>query len=163
MEIKIKIYNGHRPTRRVHAGHGVRRIPRQFFPCFTPLFHLILLRDLNSKLIAAVKQLLADPICVFWNMDLDRFLLHSGPLAPSEFEPGTHVRVIYSHSVTHFQVRELLESLKVLVVGAGGLGCELLKNLALSGFKHLHVIDMDTIDLSNLNRQFLFRYPPATS
>ncbi|XP_042495451.1 SUMO-activating enzyme subunit 2-like isoform X2 [Macadamia integrifolia] len=55
------------------------------------------------------------------------------------------------------QQLQAIKNAKVLMVGAGGIGCELLKTLALSGFQDIHIIDMDTIEVSNLNRQFLFR------
>lgn len=45
----------------------------------------------------------------------------------------------------------------VLVVGTGGIGCELVKNLVLTGFTKINMIDLDTIEVSNLNRQFLFQ------
>ena len=46
---------------------------------------------------------------------------------------------------------------KVLVVGAGALGNEILKNLGLLGFRDIVVMDLDRIEESNLSRTVLFR------
>ncbi|KPJ02113.1 SUMO-activating enzyme subunit 2 [Papilio xuthus] len=54
------------------------------------------------------------------------------------------------------KLTEAIANSKILVVGAGGIGCEILKNLVLTGFPQIEIIDLDTIDVSNLNRQFLF-------
>ena len=59
-------------------------------------------------------------------------------------------------------LQERLRNLKVFVVGAGAIGCEVLKTLAQMGIGTgsegvIHLTDLDTIERSNLSRQFLFR------
>lgn len=44
----------------------------------------------------------------------------------------------------------------ILVVGAGGIGCEIIKSLAVDGEYSVTVVDFDTISLSNLSRQFFY-------
>jgi len=46
--------------------------------------------------------------------------------------------------------------MKTLVVGAGGIGCEVIKSLAIDGNHSMYVIDFDTVSLSNLSRQFFY-------
>ena len=53
--------------------------------------------------------------------------------------------------------QEKLAAAKVLVVGAGALGNEVLKNLALLGVGTVLVIDLDRVEPSNLSRSVLFR------
>jgi adenylyltransferase/sulfurtransferase len=53
--------------------------------------------------------------------------------------------------------QDKLRAAKVLVIGAGALGNEIVKNLALLGIGHVVVADMDKIEGSNLSRSVLFR------
>jgi len=72
--------------------------------------------------------------------DLDILFRRDSKFAPEEFEADAEL------------LSMVQEGAHILVIGAGGLGCEILKDLALSGIKMITVIDMDKIDLTNLNR-----------
>ena len=54
-----------------------------------------------------------------------------------------------------FDGQETLKSSKMLIVGLGGLGCAAAQYLAVAGVGHLTLLDFDTVDLSNLQRQVL--------
>ena len=57
------------------------------------------------------------------------------------------------------KVQQLIQQAKVLVVGAGGLGCPAAQYLASSGVGTLGIVDYDVVSISNLHRQIL--YTPA--
>ncbi|PZF71469.1 HesA/MoeB/ThiF family protein [Taibaiella soli] len=52
--------------------------------------------------------------------------------------------------------QQKLKAAKVLMVGAGGLGCPVLQYLAAAGVGHIGIVDGDVVSLSNLQRQILY-------
>ncbi|TGD57273.1 HesA/MoeB/ThiF family protein [Flavobacterium humi] len=52
--------------------------------------------------------------------------------------------------------QEKLKNAKVLVIGAGGLGCPILQYLATAGVGTIGIVDFDVIELHNLHRQILY-------
>ncbi len=53
--------------------------------------------------------------------------------------------------------REKVENAKVMIIGAGALGNEVIKNMVLMGIGNLYIVDFDTIEMANLSRSVLFR------
>lgn len=54
--------------------------------------------------------------------------------------------------------QEKLKKAKVLVVGAGGLGCPILQYLTAAGVGNIGIVDGDTVAISNLQRQILYTF-----
>lgn len=52
--------------------------------------------------------------------------------------------------------QEKIKNAKVLVIGAGGLGCPILQYLAVSGVGKIGIVDFDIIELHNVHRQILY-------
>ncbi|CAB1329836.1 unnamed protein product [Coregonus sp. 'balchen'] len=67
-----------------------------------------------------------------WN-HVKKFLERPGPFTHPDFEPSTE------------SLGFLLETCKILVIGAGGLGCELLKNLMLDGRKQMWLLTLSIV------------------
>nr|QCI06563.1 Molybdopterin biosynthesis protein [Erythroglossum lusitanicum] len=68
--------------------------------------------------------------------------------------------ISYSKHITLDNVglngQKRLKKAKVLIIGAGGLGCPAILYLVASGIGYIGIADHDTIKLSNLNRQILY-------
>ena len=67
-----------------------------------------------------------------------------------------YARQIVMHEIDEDGQQALLSS-KIAVLGAGGLGSVVIANLAAAGVGELIICDNDIIDLSNLNRQIIYR------
>src|SRR5689334_21050060 len=71
--------------------------------------------------------------------------------SPSAMDRDATLRLIKWFSI------DTVRAAKILVVGAGAIGNEVLKNLALLGVGNIFIIDRDKIEISNLSRSVLYR------
>ena len=81
------------------------------------------------------------------------------PVAP---EKPLHIPNLQTDRLGTFEFiswweREKVQNAHVLVVGAGALGNDVIKNLALMGVGYIYIVDFDTIEAANLSRSVLFR------
>ena len=75
----------------------------------------------------------------------------------------TFIKEEYNLYARHFKLQIVglagqrrIKQAKILVVGAGGLGCPAMLYLAIAGIGYIGIIDDDSVNVSNLNRQILY-------
>jgi adenylyltransferase/sulfurtransferase len=88
---------------------------------------------------------------------------HTAPLrVPIAPEKPIHIPNLKTDRLGTFEFiswwdREKVQNAKVMVIGAGALGNEVIKNLSLMGIGHLFIVDFDKVEAANLSRSVLFR------
>ncbi|MEV7099520.1 ThiF family adenylyltransferase [Amycolatopsis sp. NPDC051045] len=84
-----------------------------------------------------------------------------GGLSPAERERYGRSKVLFrwmdrTPRRTSWDTQLLLRGARVVVIGVGGVGCTAAQTLVVSGVGHVHCVEPDVVELSNLNRQILF-------
>lgn len=98
--------------------------------------------------------------------DLDESgLIQDGSDTGQDFAPAEHQRYArnlaffetYASSATSkYEFQRRIGNTKVAVLGVGGVGSHILIDLVAIGFTDIRIVDFDTVELSNLNRQILY-------
>ncbi|KEG09550.1 ubiquitin-activating enzyme e1 [Trypanosoma grayi] len=91
--------------------------------------------------------------------DARELLVARGDVSDAELHPSPSSGSRYDGQIAVLgpAFQSYLSKQRAFIVGAGALGCEHIKNAACMGFGGVSITDMDTIEMSNLSRQFLFR------
>ncbi len=85
-----------------------------------------------------------------------RYVKYDG--ATGQFDPSPERKDLLMYKgKKHSLDKDLLKKSTIFIAGVGALGCEIAKDLALAGVGKLILVDLDTIETSNLSRQLLFR------
>ncbi len=110
----------------------------------------------NARQRLEVRQPYAAFWCRYSALRTGALRLHQITMQPAPALPLLEGRFARLEAIEWWD-QSLLSRSKVLVIGAGALGNEVVKNLALLGIGSLVIVDMDRVELSNLSRSVLFR------
>ncbi|RNC46678.1 ubiquitin-like modifier-activating enzyme 1 [Trypanosoma cruzi] len=99
------------------------------------------------------------PIQQWLYYDARELLVARGEVAEADLRPSSPTGSRYDKQIAVLGAafQSYLSKQRAFIIGAGALGCELIKNAACMGFGGISITDMDSIEISNLSRQFLFR------
>jgi len=99
-----------------------------------------------------------EQLCGYFGCSNIDALVKSGCLIPGDIDTQSLLSRTNAFFLTHNmpEARLRLSSKKVLILGCGGIGTHMAWHMATLGVNQITLVDFDTIEISNLNRQLLF-------